>query len=210
MSKTEVSGGTIWVPKQPKSFTPVPKTLEELKQERYKDLIDRRIPKGALIISIAIYAVMIVFNIFQSYSEAPTNEYFPLAKVPFLTSGTDGQELSITLIAISIFFLIISCLFFSRASNAEFVESIAMVGLMFLAVTVITSNLIISTGPAKVDNWLQETHGLTVETSNIPYEDGIIDKDFVATDKQGNKVHLTLEIKDLNLYILKQEIIKKD
>lgn len=209
MSKTEVSGGTIWTPKQDKSYVPVPKTLEELKQERYEDLIDNKIPLAALIISIILYAGMLTFNVMASYAEAPTDEYFPLAKVPFLTPGTGGWVFSLILIIFSVLLLGISFLLYSRTED-DTAFSIIMIVLLFLMATGATSGLVVQTAGTKVDNWLQETHGLTIETGNLPYEDGIIDKQFTAVDKEGNEVNLTLEIKDLNLYILKQEIVKKN
>jgi hypothetical protein len=212
MTKTSsgVSGGNVWKPRLKPSTALSLMTPKEVTLEKKRKIFRRVLVIPSFIMSILFFvSTLIISNIVRdSYSS--TKEYFSLPKISVLNSEVEGFHLVTILTIVSFIFWLVACstLFFSSKDNIYLFLMIFYPGVMGTFV-LLGGPILEVQNSVQFNTWLQETHELTAATRiNIPAEDGLFDKETLTTNSEGEPVMVTLELKDLNIYVVKQELIE--
>lgn len=202
-----VTGGNVWKPRFKPTTALSLMTPQEATLYKKRKLLKKSLTYPSFVMSFLCLVSIVIINSVVRDSYSSTEEYYSLPKLPVMNAEVEGSHLVIALIVMSFIFLAIACIsFFIYSKQPAFIVGLITYPVLIACIVFLGDLMSGVQKSVELNSWLRETHGLVSATRiNIPDENGLFDKKILTTNAAGESVMLSLELKDLNIYVANQE-----
>jgi hypothetical protein len=197
-----VSGGNIWQPRSEEDRQTIQAWREE--EMRKEKIIERFVLLFSYIALITLTGV-VIYNTLKTYEYISADKFFTFNQNLLPQFGSEGSWVNLALIAVSSIFLILA-IFITWRDYLLVVKDVSAISVFsLLMIIALAINSLSYSESNAASSWLYISKNLVVTPEDIPLENGEIADRVIATNANGDKVALSLKVKNDKLYIVKQE-----